>query len=810
MIDKEKAGQYNESNSCKGLENKVEYYAHKRELPDGRVELQTVSDHLQKTADRAAACLQSCGLSQGAFLAGLLHDLGKFSAEFQDYLMRGNGTRGAVIHSFQGCRFLLERYHDTPELDRRLTAELLAFAVGAHHGLFDCVDQSRKLGLRYRMEKENLPYHDAMNAYLAACLDLPALDRCFDRAAKEVGAMRARMDEGYESDEEYYFAMGLLARLLLSAVIEGDRRDTAEFMNGAAFPQWQEDMTPVWLDRLDFLEKKLAEFPADTPVARARSAISAQCKTFAAEAPGIYRLNVPTGSGKTLASLRYALTHGARYHKRRIIFTSPLLSILEQNAQAIRDYVGDDRLILEHHSNVVQTDCSRDELDRRELLTQSWDSPIILTTLVQLLHTLFDGKTTAIRRFWALCNSIIVIDEVQTVPTRLLSMFILALRFLSEQCGATIVLCSATQPTLECADHPLPEVPRDMVPYDPALWQAFERTVLEPLPDTRLELLPELIRERMDETDSLLVVCNKKDEAARLFAETKAPEYRSYHLSASMCMQHRRDTVEKIRTALNRGEKLLCISTQVMEAGVDISFGQVLRLTAGMDSVIQAAGRCNRNGESQTPCPVYMVHCTDENLGKLPDILRGQKATISLLEHYRRHPEQLGGSLTSRQAIRQYYLNFYQEMEGHEQDGSVGPLGATLLDLLSFNTKYADENCKGKENYILWQAFATAGRYFTVFDQDTVDVLVPYGKGKELIEALCSQRSLTDPKYRETLLKEAGSYTVSLYSYQRSELEERHGLSAICGGSVLALGEGFYDEKLGLTMQQNTLSFLGV
>ena len=173
----------------------MEYYAHKREL-------QKVSAHLQKTADRAAECLGRCGLSQGAFLAGLLHDMGKFSADYQDYLLRGNGTRGAVIHSFQGCRFLLERYHDTPALDRRLTAELLAFAVGAHHGLFDCVDQSRKLGLRYRLEKENLPYHDAVNAYLTACMDLPALDRCFDRAAKEVGAVRDLGNEIFVQMEE--------------------------------------------------------------------------------------------------------------------------------------------------------------------------------------------------------------------------------------------------------------------------------------------------------------------------------------------------------------------------------------------------------------------------------------------------------------------------------------------------------------------------------------------------------------------------------------------------------------------------------
>ena len=788
----------------------MEFDAHKREMPDGEIRLQTVQEHLKEAADRAAECLRCCGLPQAAWLAGMLHDMGKFSEEFQNYLLRGIGAKGTVIHSFQGCRLLLERYHDSTKTVRRLTAELLAFAVGAHHGLFDCVDEARKVGLRYRMEKENLPYEDAKAAFFAECMDPPALDQCFDEAAGEIGTVAEQLDEAYESDEEYYFSLGLLARLLLSAVIEGDRRDTARFMNDTEFPQWQADLSPVWRERLVFLENKLAELPSDSPVARARTAISDQCKAFAAEQPGIYRLSVPTGGGKTLASLRYALTHGATYHKKRIIFTSPLLSILEQNARVIREYVGDDRLILEHHSNVVQTDGGRDELDRRELMTQSWDAPMIITTMVQLLHTLFDGKTTAIRRFWALCDSVIVIDEVQTVPTKLLSMFNLALRFLSEQCGATIILCSATQPTLEYAAHPLRQMPRDMVPYDPALWRAFERTVLKPLPPTRLEQMPELIRNKMEDTDSLLVICNTKSEAAKLFSETTAPEYRSYHLSAAMCMQHRRDRVEEIRAALAHGEKLLCISTQVMEAGVDISFRRVLRLMAGMDSIVQSAGRCNRNGESKEPCPVYMVNCTDENLSRLRDILRGKTATTSLLEAYRRQPERFDGSLSSDRAIRQYYLNYYGEMEREEQDGPIASLQTTLLDLLSRNTKYADGDCTDAEDFILRQAFAVAGQYFTVFDQDTVDVLVPYGRGKTLIEELGSARSQVDPKFREARIREAASYTVSLYAEQRKALEAQHGLFSVCGGSVLVLGEWYYDEALGLTIRQNALSFLEV
>ena len=414
-------------------------------------------------------------------------------------------------------------------------------------------------------------------------------------------------------------------------------------------------MTPVWAARLAYLEEKLQGKPHNGEIDNARQKISETCGAFAEKASGIYRLNVPTGGGKTLSSLRYALAHAKQFGKKRLIFTSPLLSILEQNAKEIRKFVGDDRLILEHHSNVVQTDTSQDALDECELLVQSWNAPIILTTLVQLLNTLFDGKTTSIRRFQALCDSVIVIDEVQTVPTKLLSLFNLAIQFLSEQCRATVVLCSATQPCVERAEHPLRRAPEEIVPYDEALWATFRRTELQLAGGRRLDELPEMICTLMETTDSLLAVCNKKSEAAYLLEHTRSAEYRSFHLSAAMCMQHRRDVLDEVQAALGRKEKVLCIATQVMEAGVDISFGAVLRLAAGMDSIMQAAGRCNRDRESETPRPVYVVNCTDENLGMLRDIRRGKDATLALTEAFSASSERFDGSLFSAAAIRYYY-----------------------------------------------------------------------------------------------------------------------------------------------------------
>lgn len=785
-----------------------QYYAHLAR--DGRK--QTVMDHLLGTAKRAASCLSGVGLEKAAYLAGLLHDLGKFTEAFQTYLEEDDQSkRGSVIHTFQGCRYFLERVPDAGNSNSFasiFTSQLLAFAVGAHHGLFDCVDECGTCGLEYRKEKENTFYQEAVDG-LHSQITRKELSDYFTSAADEIGCVIERIENTYEQDDEYCFEIGLLARLLLSAVIEGDRHDTAEFMNRISAPAKSDDMRFIWRNRLCFMEEKLSRFPIDTPIAKARTAISNQCRDFADKPKGIYRLNVPTGGGKTLGSLRYALAHAEKHNLKRLIFVSPLLSILEQNAAVIREYIGDDSLILEHHSNVVLSNQTSEQLDERELLLQSWESPIVITTLVQLLNSMFGGKTSSIRRFQALCESVIVIDEVQTVPAKLLSLFNLTVRFLAEQCGATVILCSATQPYLEGASHPLLPPPKKIVPYDPEIWNAFERTKLLLLDNTRLEKLPELIRFLMEDTDSLLVICNKKEEAAYLLESTRSAEYISYHLSASMCMQHRRDAVEALKDSLIR-KKTLCISTQVIEAGVDISFQRVVRLTAGMDSIVQSAGRCNRNSEADVPLPVYIVNCTDEKLGKLQDIQRGKTATILLLNAFVNAPGQFHNDLTSDEAIEYYYKAFYSDMSCEAQNFPIPKRNTTILDLLSENKKFTANSRSNLEPYVLWQAFKTAGQAFSVFEENTVDVLVPYGEGKQLIEQLCSERCKTDPVYRDALLKQATGYTVSIYDYQRHRLEGNGALLTICNGYVLALQPEYYDDHTGVLAKETNIPFLEV
>ncbi|MGN1019530.1 MAG: hypothetical protein ACI4O7_04075 [Aristaeellaceae bacterium] len=261
-----------------------------------------------------------------------------------------------------------------------------------------------------------------------------------------------------------------------------------------------------------------------------------------------------------------------------------------------------------------------------------------------------------------------------------------------------------------------------------------------------------------------------------------------------------------MQAALDKREKTVCVSTQVIEAGVDISFERVIRLSAGMDSVIQAAGRCNRNGEQTEPAPVYLVQCQNENLARLPDIQRGKNATGDLLAQYRQRPERFHNDLSSYEAIDYYYRRLYQELPQGFQDYSVKDKHYTIFSLMAGNDYFADDRAEAHGTYYLNQAFRLAGRLFQVYDEDRIDVIVPYGEGRAVIADLGSEQAGQDLQYRRQCLERAKPYTVSLYQHQRQQLEQKHGLRPIRDGddSILVLAEMFYHEEIGFSLNGTT------
>ena len=791
------------------------FLAHIRQVGNTREE-QALDVHSRNCAQYASKT-NVAGLKNAAYLAGLLHDMGKYTKEFQDYLAKAvsgeHVHRGSVNHTFAGVRYALERWHTSEEPTlRNMVCEIIAYASGAHHGMFDCIDPEGKDAFLHRLKSENTGYEEARDNFLMQCSENDELDRLFKEAENEISAAMGRIKAYVATERELRFCLGVLTRMLSSAVIDADRRDTAEFMHNTAISK-REGNRILWNRLLMRVEEKLKTKPSNTAINELRKAISDQCREAAGRKEGIYRLAVPTGGGKTLSSLRYALAAAAERNKKRVFFVIPLLSVLEQNAAVIREHIHDDSHILEHHSNIVREKSDLDELDENELLTEIWDAPIVITTLVQLLNTLFDGRSSCVRRMQALADSVIVIDEVQSVPRKMLSLFNMAMNFLAAACNCVILLCSATQPCLEAVPHALCfQEPADLISLNPDWREIFRRTKIC---DKRkkcgytTEELVGFASECMNKADSLLIVCNTKEETRTIFNAINVKETEVYHLSTAMCMEHRIDTFENINSCLKQNRRVICISTQLVEAGVDFSFACVIRVSAGVDNIIQAAGRCNRSGEYGRICPVYIVNLHNENLSRLKEIRQSQLAAESVMEIFSKNPDRFDGELDSDEAIRAYYRRLYTDMPRDALDYPLPHLDTNLFTVLSDN-RTSEYHSESKGKYVITQAFKTAGSEFSVFDNNTADVLVPYADGERFIAELGSSTAQYDFTYRKYLLEKAKRFTVSLYDYEVKTLAQSGGLYGLYENSILVLKPEFYSEQTGFDIHGKGNRFLEV
>ena len=778
--------------------------------------VQSCKEHCLNTAYYSGQCLESVGLKNTGYLCGLLHDAGKCTDEFNAYIeaaSKGENVRkGSVIHTFAGLRMVMLRYHGVcnPKIGTdgfdNLTAELISIAIGSHHGQFDIYNSEPESGFEHRFKKQPEYDRTAAEHFYNECFSQSEVDVFFKKAKDEISNLYFKIANNLSKDsEEVLFYLGVLERLVLSALIEGDRRDTAEFMSGKAISTLNvTDNT--WKSIHSNLMSLLDSFPSKTNIQLARRELSDYCERFADNPCGVYRLNLPTGGGKTLSSLRYALAHAKKYHKKRIIFAVPLLSILDQNAKVIREAVGDESLILEHHSNVVRDDFSPEECTRQEMMVDTWDSPIIITTLVQLLNTMFDGKTSSIRRFHSLSDSVIVIDEVQSVPMKMLSLFNLTVNFLSKICNTTFLLCSATQPLFEeLKCHKMIVNKQEAIPISEVrkYKEIFKRTEVQNLGDMNSEEIIEQIRAYYQAYGSVLIVCNTKKEACELFKMSKDITDNCIHLSTAMCMAHRRKRIDEMTGLLKNGDQLICVSTQLIEAGVDVSFGAVIRLAAGIDSITQAAGRANRNGESETFAPVGIVYKKGEDLSRLEEIQRSKDVTGELISEYKKNPDSFDNDLISTASVNFYYRTLFSRIGNIEGYTDYCTDRMNLFDLLSINSKYIPDK---EMVYTMPQAFKTAGDTFEVFDNSQTSLMVPYGDGKNVINSILSDRFSVDLSWAKKILHEAKEYTVSLYDYQVKKLNENGAIGSDKDKTILMLNPDYYDEDLGVIFEKGGTS----
>lgn len=749
----------------------MEFYARKN---------QTVSEHITNVAtlSKAFACVFNCG--ETAYLAGLLHDFGKFTKTFQVYLKRSlegeNVTRGEVIHALQGAKFIEKN------IKNFVVADILGNVIAAHHGgLFDCIsDGERTLTTKTKKDEDQLHYTEAIKNF------------CPDINESEIESEIMNFcKRGQQKGLDLPFMLHLLTKTIFSCVVDADRCDSADLTVNATIPDW----TLLTQMLQSYMEQP--KFKDDSAIGKARKSISEQCYQGAAGQQNIYTLSVPTGGGKTLSSLRFALKHAQKHSLKRIIYVIPYLSILDQTASELHKIFMDhgEDLLLEHHSNMEVPEENDDE-DQYRLLTSRWDSSIILTTMVQFLETIYSNKASKLRKLHNMSEAVIIFDEIQALPIKCVHLFNDAVNFLQTYGKSTILLCTATQPHLHRTKRPvLLEDKPELVTLTPKEQKTFERVCIvdKTQPPMDHSQISTLAKKQIEQGKSTLVILNTKADARKVYELSESFECEKTFLTTDLCPAHRLNILERLRKNLEPKTKqiTLCVSTQLIEAGVDISFDCVIRAEAGMDSIIQAAGRCNRNKENATLQSVFVIDVLDEKLSHLPEIKDGKNVTARVFR------EKKDRILLSDEVIGLFYqYYFYNQKDAMDYD--IKGNTTTIYSLLNDNPlgTIAYENRNNKKYYGLPSAFQTAADNFSVIEGGQTGIVVPFGNALQLVSDF---QYCQDPKEKMRILKTLQKYTVSVYSHT---LEKLGKALSVIDNSFYLLSPDYYDtEEYGLLIE---------
>jgi CRISPR-associated endonuclease/helicase Cas3 len=781
--------------------NSLPYIAHQRKA-DGAE--QSLEEHLLGVAETAKSLAAKIRLEEQGELIGLLHDLGKYSKEFQTYFrsavglinpdeddfVDARGLKGKVDHSTAGAQLVWAELSKQGEMGQ-IAGQILGLCIASHHsGLIDCLSSNTNKPVEDIFTRRAGKRDDRSHLREA----MSKMDTLIDKRFRELSSMPSlisgieesirKVARGEKVEAIIRFKVGLLVRFLFSCLVDADRVDTADFERPKAAKHRLKGQYTEWPLLIERLEKHLQGFTLQNPIDGIRRSISDHCRDGAIRDKSIYTLTVPTGGGKTLASLRFALHHAKHHKMDRVIYVVPFTSIIDQNASVVRGILeptnsNRGRVVLEHHSNLTP----EQQGWREKMLTENWDAQVVFTTSVQLLEALFGGGTRGARRMHQLANAVLIFDEIQTLPVNCVHLFCNAMNFLVEHCGSTVVLCTATQPLLNRVDQSKGALKftknDDLMPDVKGLFDDLKRVEVLNRRKPGGWTDEEIARLALDEvvqSGSCLVIVNTKKSAQILYRLCReAVGIQHFHLSTSMCPAHRKEILDKIRKLLDDEAPVLCVSTQLIEAGVDVDFGAVIRYTAGLDSIAQAAGRCNRNGHRETG-RVHVVNPAVENMDMLKDIQCGKGITERLLDDVEAGIEDLGGNLLGPKAMERYFEYFFfarhQEMDYPVSAQTVGR-DDTLLNILSINSLAVNEFGRdhgAAPNIYLRQSFMSAARAFKVIDAPTRGIIVPHGKaGRDLINDLCSAFEV-EKQFK--LLRRAQQYTVNVFPYVLDQLQK--------------------------------------
>lgn len=813
----------------------TDFYAHTTDGP--KETWQLLEDHLTSVGSYAERFAGEIGLASAGKLMGLLHDAGKYTEKFQRYLQGKEESGGD--HSTAGAQWIWNEFRQYGPLGV-LCGQILALGVCSHHSsLSDCLSPDGETDvITKRMEKENVLGEVLQNLDGEVLTGVRSLlskgtvselkNHLFaikERNGEPSGGNGAKATCASCPDKMIAscaarnpitaFQFGLVARFLYSCVIDADRIDAAAVGRSTEAPVHNADANwPLLIQRF---EAHLSGFEPRFPIDSIRGYVSALCHDRSQDPKGLFSLTVPTGGGKTLASLRFGLHHAAKHAMKRIIYVIPYTSIIDQNAQEVRAILETEEpfgtVVLEHHSNLEP----EKETQQSRRLAENWDSPIVFTTMVQFLEALFGSRTRDARRMHRLAGSVIIFDEIQTLPINCVHLFCNALNYLVDHCGTSAVLCTATQPLLGKLENPSRGALRlqpgqEIVPDVQALFKKLKRVEIIDLTKPGGWKADEIAAKAMDEFEkkgSCLVVVNTKKWAKTLHglcAALGVERDSLFHLSTDMCPAHRMAVLGEIRNRLGK-TPVLCISTQLIEAGVDISFASAMRFAAGMDSIHQAAGRCNRHMES-TMGQVFIVNPDDESIARLTDIAEGKQVTLRLLGEFENDPEIYGADLLNPSVIERYFhYYFYKRQDDMTYPVSGARVGGddTLLNMLSCNSMNPG-NMRSKP--MLRHSFFTAAKAFAPIDAPTEGVIVPYGEkgaavkeGQRIIGELCAA---FDPKKQRDLLKQAQRYSVNVFPNVLRQLKNEKALFEVQDTGIFYLDERYYNDEFGLSTEVST------
>ena len=812
------------------------YIAHVRKA-DGQP--QFLQTHLTETAEIAKSLAAKLDLDQAGELLGLMHDFGKYSRKFQKYIHDETGlfnpdlddeestpNGSKVDHSTAGAQWVYRelRKFGVAQGIGELFGQTLGLCIASHHGegLIDCLDGEGNPKWIERFNKTDELTH------LIECEQ--NADEAVQQKARELAgenlirsllkAVKPILFDQTTNSKIKEFYLGCLTRFLFSCLIDADRINSSDFEREAQKEVHRLTEKPDWQPAIDKLEAKLAGFENRYPIDEIRRRISDDCLKRAADSQGIYTLTVPTGGGKTLASLRYALHHAQKHNLDRIIYIIPYTSIIDQNAQAVREILGED-WVLEHHSNLEPEKQSWQD----KLLSENWDKPIVFTTMVQFLDAWFGGGTRGARHIHPMTNAVLIFDEIQTLPVKCVHLFCNVLNWLTAFGKSTAVLCTATQPLLgESGLQNFPEGKRESIAARGLLRLPENAEIMGKHQDldrlftdlSRVEIrfnekaggwnveeAGAFLLEQFQTTPSCLFIVNTKKWAQELYQYCKAqnvPPEALFHLSTNQCAAHRKAIFDTIKARLKNKQPVICISTQLIEAGVDISMACVIRALGGLDSIAQAAGRCNRHGEKEGKGQVWVLNLQEQDFTRiLPDIQVGKT-------HAERVFRDFTGQDILQPAAMQRYFEYYFYQRSDEMVYSVkNSATGSLLDWLSDNAlnPYGEKNDKrSKPLPLLMQSFKSAGRAFQAIDAPTHAVIVPYGEGAELIAKLCGE---WDPKEMHRTLQKAQRYSVNVFPNVWGKLQKENALhETIEGSGIYYLNERYYNDEFGLSLDETS------